>query len=286
MPFEQLVPSVFPDYRSGDIGWPNVQSGQALLGTAVSSTDGIRVIFRSGIGTTALDFYLRLPTGGAGFSLPDWSNSNGVVCMITQGTVFPSGYYFGETHTFLGPLQTGVLTTSVPPWARITIDDYYVRWANAAPTISAEDKPLIHLPTPGGGVTNIDTSGILGAQYGLRGTGATGVEWYVTVGGVLVETVAITWPETDWRNWVKVTTEHFAATPNEAAKFNLYLNDNLVIARDWEVASIMPRFTDAVGGNGIMMRRLFRQGVNAELMLVTMMRSRSGNFDINGVELL
>lgn len=284
MPFQQLLPSIFPQWETGDSGWPAVQSAAALLGADVSATDELRKLYNASIGNPNSVRTLTLLTGGAGFLRPDWANVNGTICMVTAAGAFPSAMYFGQDYVFFGPLDDAVLSVKLPETYRVNIKEFYVSWGAAAPNILNGDKPVIFLPTDGGAVTNVDVSGILGAQYGLRGKNGNALEWFVTVGGVLQETAAIVWPEAaDFRNWVKVTCEHVAATPALAAKFNLYLNDSLVIARDWESGTVLPRFSDAVTGTGCMMRSLFyKTAVASDQFAMAMIRSREGAFDVAG----
>jgi hypothetical protein len=227
---------------------------------------------------------MQIATGGSGFLNGVWVNIDGTIALETRGLAFPTAYYFGESSTFLGPLEAGVLSVSLPDSWRVMIDEFYIRWTTASPTVSTEDKPVIYLPTDGGGVTSDDVSGVANAQYGIRGDGAGGFEYFSAIGGVQQEAVAITWPETDLRNWVKVGVEHFAANGSRAAKVNFYLNESLVIARNWESGTNLPDFADAASGTGFMMRRMFRQGPNANYFDWTMARSRYGKFDIQGSE--
>jgi hypothetical protein len=284
MPFEQLVAAQTPRWAF-DFGWPYTRSGIAALGAIVGVADRLGLQYCDGIpATSGNDIVLTLPTAGGAFASPTWEKQNGTVCMRTDGGVDPSGFYVGESIVINGPLLADDVPFSVSPSFRCHIDEWYVSWNAAAPVISAEDKPILFLPTDGGGILDIDTSGIVGAQYGIRGDGAGGFEFFSAIGGVLQESVALVWPEADLRAWVKLGVQHKVANGNRAATFELLLNDAVAISRTWEAGTTLPDFSDAVAGTGQMMRRKFRQGVGANLMNIAMVRIRAGGFDVNGEE--
>lgn len=283
MPIESVLPAVFPEWALGDTGWPPVQSACTLIPNAVSATDEERRLYSASYGTPNSRDMLTLLTGGAGFLRPNWTNHNGVICLQTQGGAFPSAMFVGQNMVFYGPLASGTLTAKVPEPFRVSILELFVSWTVAAPALTTDDKPLVFCPSDGGGVTAIALGGIAGAQYGVRGDGAGGLEFFSSIGGVLQESVALAWPQSaDLRYWVKLSAEHIAATPTSSAKFNLYIDDNVVIARNWDGGTTLPAFSDAVAGTGCMMRAAFYQGANVNLMNIAMIRARAGNFDFGG----
>jgi len=281
MPFEQLLQAAVPEWDI-DVGWPDTRSGGTVIGSDVTATDINGLTYFDGYPANK-DFGI-LPTGGAGFRRPDWADVNGVVCMKTDGAAFPSAYYIANVANVLGPLLATDINFSMPEPFRVYILELYVCWDTAAPTIAVDDKPLLYVPSDGGSVTNIDTSGIAGAQYGIRGDGAGGFEFYSAIGGVLQENTAITWPEADLRNWVKVGMQHKVANASRAATLDILINDAAVLSRTWEAGTNLPDFSDAVAGTGCMMRAQFRQGVNANRMNIAQIRCRQGRFDVAGTE--
>lgn len=283
MPIENALAAVAPSWLQGDLGWPSQQGSGGALGSDVTTTDESRTLYAASIGEVTSKKCLVLLTGGAGYFRPDWLNINGVICGQTQGGAFPSAMYFGDDFVWYGPTIGTGLSGLVPEPYRVQIKELYVSWTAAAPVLTGDDKPLVFIPTAGGGLTNTVLTGILGAQYGIRGAGAGALEWFTTIGGVEQEAVALAWPEVDLRYWVKISAEHITATPTANAKFNLYLNDVLAISRDWEAGTTLPTFSDAVAGTGSMMRSIFYQGANVNKMNFTMIRCREGQFDFAGV---
>jgi hypothetical protein len=174
----------------------------------------------------------------------------------------------------------------VSEYKRAYIDEFLIAWSVADISAYGINNMVLGV-VPDATFNSTAIFGNSGTHYGLRCDGSGGIEFYSVIGSVVQEATAITWPETDYRNWVKVIMEHRCATPAGAGSLRIWLNDltNLQVQRNWGAGTTLPDFSDVL--NARRMAKYFGQrlGEPAHTMFWTMFRYRAGKFSVDGTEL-
>jgi len=291
MPFEQVIPPAFPKWEV-DQTWPPSDFDIAAIGSAIGATGELpntRRAFPSSAITQ--DFVVRV--SGVNIA-PNWAVHNGLLCISPQPGASPSTLFYSTNVNIPGPMnnegfnaaENFLCNVPVPSWKRVFIDEFLIAFSTATiPALSTDTMLWGAVPDQSANQTAL--YGNSGVHYGLRVDGSGGIEFYSTIGGVLQENVAVTWPEADFREWVKVIVEHQTANISGAGQLRIWFTDstNLVISRNWGAGTTLPDLADAATGRTF--RRYFGQnsGEGADTMFVTGFRSRAGRYTFDGTEL-
>lgn len=289
MPYEQVLPTVFPSWES-DIIWPHGIYDRAAIGAA--ATGDVRPRSRTNFpANTATQSYIVATT-----QLhvdPNWAMHNGLGCVSPQPIANESAFFFGVGQEILGPVDNEGYTAAqnfpcaspLPSWDRVWIDEFLIAFSTAAITHDINNMVCSFVPGPGGGGAAF--FGDASTHYGLRGDGAGDIEFYSTIGGILQETVTLVWPNADMRIWVRVIVEHQTANVAGSGQLRIFLNNqnNLAISRNWNTGTTLPNFTTWGGSRSI--RRYFGQevGETPDSMFFAMFRTRMGRHTYDGTEL-
>ncbi len=289
MPFEQVIPAVFPAWEV-DMGWPWTYYLNGAVGTAAGSVESRHRVNYPGNGN--ISPFFTNPTAAAHIN-PNYVMHKGLYAVTPQPqpTIRSSVLFFGDNVCLPGPFDNqgftagGEFMCNVPvvPYRRAFIDEFLIAFTNTAPNLSVDN--MLCCFTPDSGAVTTSLFGNTGTHYGIRMAGLQTVEFYSVRASVLQESVTLTWPVSDWTQWVKIGVEHLMATPAGAAQVRFFLNDVPVITRSWGAGTTLPNLS---AGSARHMRRYFGQSVAEPLDEInfSMFRVRAGRFTIDNTELL
>lgn len=283
MPFEQVVPPIFPTYERDVGGMPHTSI--INLGATVGGTFGPGYDNARSQGTTSTPFGDQITA----MSAANWQRHRGVVSIQFSPAAFDVGYWWGDSVMMTGPVDDGAggafpCAVDGLPSYRVYIDDVYVAFETPA-TLGLDTKPIIYVPTES--TIEPSVSGVANDQYGIRADGAGGFEFFSAIAGVQTEAVALTWPTANLADFVKITVEHQIASASGAGQVRFFLNDNAVLTRAFSLAT-MPTLEDGTtADDSSFMRRASISGVSGPDtdMFLTMFRCRAGRFTVEGTEL-
>lgn len=291
MPFEQVIPPAFPKWEV-DQTWPISYYDKAAVGAAMIATD-FECRTRRAFPSSAIidDFMVRV--SGVN-TAPNIAVHNGIMGVSPQPAASASTLFYSTNVNLPGPMnnegfnanENFLCAQPVPSWKRVFIDEFLIAFSTQTiPGLSASTMLWGGVPDQSANQTAL--YGSTGTHYGLRVDGAGGIEFYSTIGSVQQEAVAVTWPETDFREWVKVIVEHQTANVSGPAQLRIWFGDstNLVITRNWATGTTLPDFADAATGRT--MRRYIGQGSGEpnDSMFIGPFRSRAGRYTFDGTEL-
>lgn len=291
MPYESLVPATFPTWDI-DVVWPQRTFVNPAVGAASALGDrdqGQR--FQIPQGANNATAYMVDILGNS--TVPDFAFHRGLYCItpMPQPTIRPSVFFFCDSALIAGPLDSQAFApgdgfpsaVSVIPYQRVYIDDLMVAFGSDPTPLGVNNSIARNIPDTS--AVQSAVHGNVGTHYGLRADGAGGVEFASIIGGVIQETVALTWPAADMRDWVKVTVEHIMASPTGPAQVRYLFNDVPVLTRAWGAGTVLPDFVNVANSRHI--RRYFGQrlGEPQGELYFSCFRSRIGRFTVDGVEL-
>lgn len=282
MPFTQVIPASFPSWAR-DTGPGMIQTRLTGRGMNMPSPYAPAYDVDQGFAHAPAAVYsTQVPVS----SQPTLQIHRGAPCwrllplLVANG----SGFWFGDNLMVDISTDEWASGVSVVPEKRVFIDEFMIAFDTPA-TLNTSAKLPAYTPV-NSSTAPILAPGLVGNQYGLAPDGAGGFVFNSIRAGALIESVAITWPEADLSQWVRVRVEHFnASSPLIPARVRFTLNDTPVITRSWGAGSVLPDY-DEIGANGMKFRRQINSWANTSTaMFVAQFRSRSGEFDATGIQI-